>query len=53
MSARRFALFAALALFIAFIAVNVTANSWFRSWRGSHGEPPLLAEPRHSRRSTR
>ncbi|MFO1016023.1 MAG: Gldg family protein [Hyphomonadaceae bacterium] len=33
MSARRFALFAALALFIAFIAVNVTANSWFRSWR--------------------
>lgn len=33
MSARRFALFAALALFIAFIAANVTANSWFRSWR--------------------
>lgn len=33
MSARRFALFAALALFIMFIAANVTANSWFRSWR--------------------
>ncbi|MGE0740811.1 MAG: Gldg family protein [Hyphomonadaceae bacterium] len=33
MSARRFALFAALALFIAFVAVNVTANSWFKSWR--------------------
>lgn len=33
MSARRFAWLAALALFIAFIAANVTANSWFRSWR--------------------
>lgn len=33
MSARRFALFAALALFIMFVAANVTANSWFRSWR--------------------
>jgi ABC-2 type transport system permease protein len=33
MSARRFALLAALALFVAFIAANVTANSWFRSWR--------------------
>jgi ABC-type uncharacterized transport system involved in gliding motility auxiliary subunit len=33
MSARRFALFAALALFISFVAVNVIANSWFRSWR--------------------
>lgn len=33
MSARRYALFAALALFIAFIAANVIANSWFRSWR--------------------
>lgn len=33
MSARRYALFAALALFIAFIASNVIANSWFRSWR--------------------
>ncbi|MEZ5971960.1 MAG: Gldg family protein [Hyphomonadaceae bacterium] len=33
MSARRYALLAALALFIAFIASNVIANSWFRSWR--------------------
>lgn len=33
MSARRFALFAALALFVMFVAANVTANSWFRSWR--------------------
>jgi ABC-type uncharacterized transport system involved in gliding motility auxiliary subunit len=33
MSARRFAWLAALALFIAFIAANVTANSWFRAWR--------------------
>ncbi len=33
MSARRFAILAALALFVAFIAANLTANSWFRSWR--------------------
>ncbi|MEZ5958282.1 MAG: GldG family protein [Hyphomonadaceae bacterium] len=33
MSARRYALFAALALFITFVASNVIANSWFRSWR--------------------
>ena len=33
MSARRFALLAAFALFIAFISANVIANSWFRSWR--------------------
>ncbi len=33
MSGRRFALFAAIALFIMFVAANVTANSWFRSWR--------------------
>jgi ABC-type uncharacterized transport system involved in gliding motility auxiliary subunit len=33
MSARRFALFGALALFIMFVAANITANSWFRSWR--------------------
>jgi ABC-type uncharacterized transport system involved in gliding motility auxiliary subunit len=33
MSARRYAILAALALFIAFIAVNVLSNSWFRSWR--------------------
>jgi ABC-type uncharacterized transport system involved in gliding motility auxiliary subunit len=33
MSARRFALFAALALFVMFVAGNVIANSWFRSWR--------------------
>ena len=33
MSARRFALFAALALFVMFVAANITANSWFRSWR--------------------
>jgi len=33
MSARRFAILAALALFIAFISANVISNSWFRSWR--------------------
>jgi ABC-type uncharacterized transport system involved in gliding motility auxiliary subunit len=33
MNGRRFALFAAIALFIMFVAANVTANSWFRSWR--------------------
>ncbi|MGH6951098.1 MAG: GldG family protein, partial [Vitreimonas sp.] len=33
MSARRYALFAALALFVAFVSANVIANSWFRSWR--------------------
>jgi ABC-type uncharacterized transport system involved in gliding motility auxiliary subunit len=33
MSARRFSLLAALALLVIFIAANVTANSWFRSWR--------------------
>jgi ABC-2 type transport system permease protein len=33
MSARRFAFFAALALFVMFVAANITANSWFRSWR--------------------
>ncbi|MGD9980177.1 MAG: Gldg family protein [Hyphomonadaceae bacterium] len=33
MSARRFALLAALALFVAFIAANLIANSWFRGWR--------------------
>lgn len=33
MSARFFALLAALALAIMFVAANVTANSWFRSWR--------------------
>jgi ABC-type uncharacterized transport system involved in gliding motility auxiliary subunit len=33
MSARRFALFAALALLISFISLNVIANAWFRSWR--------------------
>lgn len=33
MSARRFSLFAALALFLMFVGANVTANSWFRSWR--------------------
>lgn len=33
MSARRFSLLAALALFVAFVAGNVISNSWFRSWR--------------------
>lgn len=33
MSARRFALLAALAMFVSFIALNVVANSWLRSWR--------------------
>ncbi len=33
MSARRFAVLAALALFIAFIGANVLSNSLFRSWR--------------------
>lgn len=33
MSARRYALFAALALFVMFVAANITSNAWFRSWR--------------------
>ncbi|HYD88452.1 MAG TPA: GldG family protein [Vitreimonas sp.] len=33
MSARRFALIAALALLVAFAAANVISNSWFRGWR--------------------
>jgi ABC-type uncharacterized transport system involved in gliding motility auxiliary subunit len=33
MSARRFAFLAALAMFVMFVAANVTANSWFRAWR--------------------
>lgn len=33
MSARRFAILAALALFAIFVAANLTANSWFRAWR--------------------
>jgi len=33
MSARRYALLAALALVIMFVAANVTATTWFRSWR--------------------
>lgn len=33
MTARRYALIAALALFVAFIAANVISNSWFRAWR--------------------
>jgi ABC-type uncharacterized transport system involved in gliding motility auxiliary subunit len=33
MSARRYALLAALALFVMFVAANVTATTWFRSWR--------------------
>jgi ABC-2 type transport system permease protein len=33
MSARRFALLAALAMFVMFVAANLTANSWFRGAR--------------------
>jgi len=33
MNGRRFAFLAAIALFVMFVAANVTANSWFRSWR--------------------
>lgn len=33
MSAKRFALWAAAALLVMFIAANLTSNSWFRSWR--------------------
>lgn len=33
MSARRYALLAALALIVMFVAANVTATTWFRSWR--------------------
>ena len=33
MSARRYASLAALALFVMFVAANVTATTWFRSWR--------------------
>lgn len=33
MSGRRFALIAALAMFVIFIAGNLIANTWFRTWR--------------------
>ncbi len=33
MNGRRFALFAALSLLVIFVAGNLIANSWFRSWR--------------------
>ncbi|MBS0384758.1 MAG: GldG family protein [Proteobacteria bacterium] len=33
MSARRFALFAALAFLLMFVAANVIGNSWLRTWR--------------------
>ena len=33
MSGRRYALFAALAFFAMFVAGNLIANSWFKSWR--------------------
>ncbi len=33
MSARRFALWASLAAFVMFVALNLTANTWLRSWR--------------------
>ena len=33
MSARRFALLAAFAFLLMFVAANVVGNSWFRSWR--------------------
>ncbi|MBI3437586.1 MAG: GldG family protein [Proteobacteria bacterium] len=33
MTARRFALLAALAFLLMFVAANVIGNSWFRSWR--------------------
>ena len=33
MSARRYAFLAALAMVVMFIGANLTANSWFRSWR--------------------
>lgn len=33
MSGRRFAVFAALCFFVMFVASNLIANSWFKSWR--------------------
>jgi ABC-2 type transport system permease protein len=33
MNGRRFALIAALSLFVMFVAGNLISNSWFRSWR--------------------
>lgn len=33
MSVRRYALLAALAMFVMFVAANLTSNSWFRAWR--------------------
>jgi ABC-type uncharacterized transport system involved in gliding motility auxiliary subunit len=51
MSARRFALFAALALFVMFVAANVTANSWFRSWRLDLTENQLYSLSRGTRQT--
>lgn len=53
MSARRFALFAALALFIAFISVNVISNSWFRSWRLDLTENGLYTLSRGTKQTLR
>ena len=51
MSARRFALFAALALFVMFVAGNVMANSWLRSWRLDLTESQLYSlSARHAAR---
>lgn len=51
MSARRYALFAALALFIAFVSANVIANSWFRAWRLDLTESQLYSLSEGTRRT--
>jgi ABC-type uncharacterized transport system involved in gliding motility auxiliary subunit len=51
MSARRYALFAALALFIAFVSANVIANSWFRGWRLDLTESRLYSLSEGTRRT--
>jgi ABC-type uncharacterized transport system involved in gliding motility auxiliary subunit len=49
MTARRYALLAALALFIMFIAANVTGTTWFRSWRLDLTENQLYSISRGTR----
>lgn len=51
MSARRYAFFAALALFIAFVSANVIANSWFRGWRLDLTESRLYSLSEGTRRT--
>jgi ABC-type uncharacterized transport system involved in gliding motility auxiliary subunit len=53
MSARRYALFAALALLVSFVASNLIVNSWFRSWRLDLTENQLYSISQGTRQTLR